>query len=52
MIRGEDAEGMSAVVDRVGLFVQAAGCEEEVQAETSGAVVLFVEVDDLVGYEN
>ncbi len=43
---------MSTIVDGEGLFVQAAGCEEAVRAETGGAMVLFVEVDDLVGDED
>lgn len=52
VVRGEDAEGVPAVIRKVGLFVQAAGCEEDVHAVTSGAMVFRAEVNDLVCYED
>lgn len=51
-VRGEYAEGVSAVVDGVGFVVETLGGEEDVQAVTSGKVVGWVEVDDLVCYED
>lgn len=52
MIRGEDAEGVAAVIRAVGLFVQAVGCEEDVYAVTGGAVVFLVEVHGLICHED
>ena len=52
VIRGEDAEGMAAVIRAVGLVVQTVGCEEDVYAVTSGAVVFLVEVYDLARHED
>ena len=51
MVRREDAEGVAAIVYRVGLFVQAVGGEEDVDTVASGDVVFGVEVNGLVGYE-
>ena len=51
MVCREDAEGVAAVVYRVGFFVQAVGGEENVDAVASGDMVFGVEVNDLVGYE-
>ena len=51
-VRGEDAECVTAVVDGVGFVVETVGGEEEVQAVAGGDMVGWVEVDDLVGYED
>lgn len=52
VIGGEDAEGVAAVVDGVGLFVQAVGGEEDIHAVTGGAIVFGIEVKDLVCHED
>ena len=52
VIRGEDAEGVAAVIRAVGLVVQTVGCEEDVDAVTSGEVVFLVEVHDLARHED
>ena len=49
VVRGEDAEGVAAVVDGVGLFVEAVRGEEDAHALVGGEVVLGVEVDDGLG---
>ena len=47
----EDAEGVPAVVYRVGFFMQAVGREEDVHTVAGGNMVFGTEVDDLVRYE-
>lgn len=52
MIRGKDAEGVAAIIHGVSLFVQAVGCEEDIHAVASGAMVFRAEVHYLVCYED
>lgn len=52
LICREDAEGVAAIVNRVGFLVQAVGGEEDTHALAAGDMVVRFEVNDLVGNED